>query len=70
VKSFERSRETPLAFGRDARQSSPPPSQRGRVDARELLRLYAKKELKIYGLVAHPRTVVRFLRLLGGGEEG
>ena len=68
-KSLGGKRDRTLAFGKDARQSTPPP-HRGRVDAAELMRLFVSKELKIYGLVAHPRTVYRFLGLLGGGEEG
>lgn len=68
-KSVGRSREVTLAIGSDARQSSPPPSFRGRVDAAELLRLFFRDELKIYGLLAHPRTVVRFLTLLRGADR-
>ena len=34
------------------------------VGLRELLSLFADGELKIYGLYAHPRTVVRFFRLI------
>jgi hypothetical protein len=45
--------------------SSPPPSGRPRaLDTAGLARLYFQKELRIYGLVSHPRTVVRFLSLI------
>ncbi|NUP07886.1 MAG: hypothetical protein HOW73_17710 [Polyangiaceae bacterium] len=55
----------------ETRGSTPPPSQgpsstraQHRADLAEILRLLARGELKIYGLSAHPRTVVRFLRLI------
>lgn len=45
--------------------SSPPPSARGRsIDTMALTRLYFQKELRVYGLVSHPRTVIRFLGLI------
>jgi len=56
-------------FSREDRASSPPPSMRGRVDAADLVYLFAKKELRVYGLLSHPRTVYRFISLLGAGEE-
>jgi hypothetical protein len=40
------------------------PSGRGRASVVEALRLFASGEVKVYGLLAHPRTVYRLLRLL------
>jgi hypothetical protein len=56
----------------ESRGSTPPPSDSGpsswrplpKMQLRELLELFASGDLKIYGLVSHPRTVARFLRLL------
>jgi len=52
----------------DGRPSSPPPSSPGGrpqpLDTVALARLYLQKELRVYGLVSHPRTVVRFLKLV------
>jgi hypothetical protein len=36
----------------------------GRQTLRELTTVYARGELKIYGLLAHPRLILRFLRIL------
>ncbi len=45
--------------------SSPPPSGRSRrLNAADLARLFAKKELRVYGLLSHPRTVFRFLKIV------
>jgi hypothetical protein len=45
--------------------SSPPPSGRPRkLDVADLARLFAKKELRVYGLLSHPRTVFRFLKIV------
>ncbi|MFO0551591.1 MAG: hypothetical protein U0271_24600 [Polyangiaceae bacterium] len=52
----------------------PPPSQRGgrvspaatRPRASELFGMLSKGDLKIYGYWSHPRTVLRFLRLVAG----
>jgi hypothetical protein len=30
--------------------------------------MLARGELRIYGLLAHPRATIRFLRLLAGGD--
>ncbi|HTJ84809.1 MAG TPA: hypothetical protein VL400_23985 [Polyangiaceae bacterium] len=70
AKALVSRRQANVVFSREDRASAPPPSNRGRVDAAELFYLYAKKELRVYGLVAHPRTVYRFVTLLGAGEEG
>lgn len=57
-----------LVDSREGRPSSPPPgpaSVRPRaLDLAGLTRLYLQKELRIYGLFSHPRTIVRFLGLL------
>lgn len=58
-----------LVEGADNRPSSPPPSsvrrsQPRRADAAELLSLFGSGEIKIYGLLSHPRTVIRFLRII------
>ncbi len=58
-----------VSFTDDARRSTPPPasSRRGpRLELREILRLFSQKELRVYGLWSHPRTTVRFLRLVAG----
>jgi hypothetical protein len=34
------------------------------LDAADLVRLYMHRELRVYGLLSHPRTVVRFLKLV------
>jgi hypothetical protein len=44
--------------------SSPPPARARSLDLVGLTRLYVQKELRIYGLFSHPRTIVRFLGLL------
>lgn len=56
------------------RSSSAPPSLRyptgspagrpNRADLAELLRLFVAGDVKVYGLFAHPRLVIRFLRLI------
>ncbi len=59
--------EVALVESRERRLSSiPPPSSRNndRLELRELLRLLTQGELKIYGWLAHPRTTLRFLRLI------
>lgn len=65
--------EVSLVERQDKRTSSPPPSNRGgpasvrrseKLALRELVRLYVRGELRIYGLAAHPRTVSKFLRLV------
>ncbi len=57
-----------VSMADDARRSSPPPSNRRgpKLELRELLRLFSQKELRVYGLWSHPRTTVRFLRLVAG----
>lgn len=58
-----------VSLADDARRSSPPPAsnRRGpRLELREILRLFSQKELRVYGLWSHPRTTVRFLRLVAG----
>ncbi|MFO0760095.1 MAG: hypothetical protein U0359_26670 [Byssovorax sp.] len=40
-----------------------PLARAGRSTSAELLRLFARGDLKVYGLVAHPRTVVFLLRI-------
>lgn len=58
-----------VSMADDARRSSPPPAstRRGpKLELRELLRLFSQKELRVYGLWSHPRTTVRFLRLVAG----
>ena len=62
-----RSSEVALVERGGARGSAPPPSAAVRPGAAtfaELVRLFAQGEIKVYGFVAHPRTVVRFLRLV------
>lgn len=67
--------EPPVGLVEPTSGSIPPPggpasSRRGaRLGARELLALYARGDLRIYGLVRHPRTVARFLRLVSGPKE-
>lgn len=64
-----RSPSVSLVDGVGARGSSPPPSgpsssRSQRADLAELVRLFARGEVKVYGYLAHPRTIVRFLRLI------
>lgn len=56
----------------EGRPSTPPPPQvrvdDGSASVGELARLFAEGELRVYGLLSHPRTVYRFLRLLGASQ--
>jgi hypothetical protein len=73
-------RETPeisLVDREETRPSSPPPSLRSgppsprrgvKLTLRELVQLYLRGELRIYGLAAHPRTVSKFLRLVSSSS--
>ena len=44
--------------------NSVPPSSRRKRGISEAARLFASGDVKVYGLLAHPRTVYRLLRLL------
>ena len=62
----------PSLVDSDDRKSVPPPASsrrpalRERVSLFEVLNLFRRGELKVYGLWRHPRTVARFLRLIRG----
>jgi hypothetical protein len=53
-----------LGEARIPRLADLPRSRRGLGGVREALRLFASGQVKIYGWWVHPRTVVRFLRLV------
>lgn len=58
-----------VSLADDARRSSPPPASSrpgAKLELREILRLFARKEMRVYGFLSHPRTTVRFLRLVAG----
>ncbi len=58
-----------LVETRDGRPSSPPPGQpEVRLDVAGLGRLLLNKELRVYGIVSHPRTVYRFLQLVAAPD--
>ncbi len=46
------------------------PGQLGIGRLREALRLFASGDVKVYGLMVHPRTIYRFLRLLSRLQPG
>lgn len=51
-----------------SRISFPPPPPAPPLEPGDLLAMLARGELRIYGLLAHPRATTRFLRLLAGGD--
>jgi hypothetical protein len=51
-----------------SRISFPPPPPAPPLEPGDLLAMLARGELRIYGLLAHPRAIARFLRLLAGGD--
>ncbi len=72
-----RTAEVTLVDRSESRSVPPPPPSNGppssrrspRADLKELARLLASGEVKIYGLWSHPRTVARFLRLISSSPE-
>lgn len=54
------------------RKSVPPPSASAsapsRLDTWELARMASRGELRVYGLLSHPRTVSRFLRIVASAR--
>jgi hypothetical protein len=48
--------------------SFPPPPPSPPLEPADLLAMLGRGELRIYGLLAHPRATTRFLRLIAGGD--